>query len=183
MSHTVARRYARALYEEAAHKECVASIDEDVAMIQASLDASPELARFFADPVISADKKRSVIQKLFASRVHAVMLSFLNLLVEKRRENVFPEVATSYRSLRDEQLNIVRAEARVALPLNDAEHKQLGDALEALTGRTVMLTTRVDPSLIGGVIVRVGDTVYDRSVQNQLTQLKGQLEQRAMFSN
>jgi F-type H+-transporting ATPase subunit delta len=183
MSQTIARRYARALYEMADSKRVVDRIDGDVEMILASLSGSPELYRFFADPVLSAEKKRRVIAALFGPRIHEVMASFLALLVDKRREPLFPDVARSYRDLRDAQTNVVRAEARVALPLPAAEMQRLQTALERLTGRSVRLNTRVDPTIVGGVVVRVGDTVYDRSVANQLARLRNQMEQRTLSTN
>jgi F-type H+-transporting ATPase subunit delta len=183
MSQTIARRYARALYLQAEQESCVERIDADVAMVLESLTGSPELTRLFADPLLSADQKRRVLEVLLAPRVHRVMMAFLRLLLEKRREVLFPDVARSYRSLRDEQLNVVRAEARVAVPLEPAEEKQLAGAIERLTGRVVRLETRIDPSIIGGVVVRVGDTVYDRSVRNQLTRLRDRLEQCMLSAN
>ncbi|MEZ4703019.1 MAG: F0F1 ATP synthase subunit delta [Rhodothermales bacterium] len=183
MSQTIARRYARALYELAEQKQCVDRVDEDVAMILESLHGSPELTRFLADPILNADKKGDVIKKLFATRLQDVTLSFLVLLVEKRREYLLSDVARSYHALRDEHMNVVRAEARVAIALSEAEEQTLARAIEKLTGQTVRLETRIDPSIIGGVVVRVGDTVYDRSVLNQLSRLKDQLEQRALSSN
>ncbi len=183
MSQTIARRYARALHAMAEQEASVDRVDEDIAMIQDSFAASAELVRFFADPIVSAQKKSAVIGTLFGPRVHAVTARFLVLLVEKRRESLFMEVAGSYRALRDEQMNVVQADARVALPLDVSEEKQLRDALEHLTGRTVRLKTHLDPSILGGVVVRVGDTVYDRSVLNQLTLLKDRLDQRGLSAN
>ncbi|MDZ4699636.1 MAG: ATP synthase F1 subunit delta [Rhodothermales bacterium] len=183
MSQTIARRYARALYAMAEQEASIDRVDADVAMIQESFGASSELARFFADPILSAEKKRAVIATLFGPRVHAVTARFLALLVEKRREYLFLEVARSYRALRDDQMNVVQADARVALPLEVSEEKQLRDALERLTGRTVRLKTHLDPTILGGVVIRVGDTVYDRSVLNQLSQLRDQLEQRKLSTN
>ncbi len=183
MSQTIARRYARALYAMAEQEASIERVDEDIVMIRDSFSASPELVRFFADPVVSAEKKNAVIGKLLAPRVHPVTAKFLTLLVEKRREYLFLEVAGSYRALRDEQLNIVQADARVALPLEAAEEQQLRTALERLTGRSVRLKTHLDPTILGGVVIRVGDTVYDRSVRNQLTRLRSQMEQRKLSSN
>lgn len=183
MSQTIARRYARALYETALQQQNVEQVDSDVALILESLKGSPELGRFLADPILNTAQKTGVMEKLFSTRVSPVTLKFLHLLVEKRREALFPDVASSYQALRDSQLNIVRAEARVALALEPKEEQDLTRAIERLTGRSVKLETRLDPSIIGGVIIRVGDTVYDRSVRNQLTRLRDQLEQRALQAN
>lgn len=183
MSLIVARRYARALNEDAAEKNAVKKVDEDIAMIEESMEGSPELRRFFADPMISADKKEVVIDALFKERVHAITLSFLQLLTRKRRENLFPEIVGAYNALRNEQMGIVEALIRVALPLNAAEETKVKEGIENLTGKKVQLKTEVDPSIMGGIIIRVGDMVYDGSVQHQLDSLKDRLKLSTFLAN
>ena len=92
MSLIVARRYARALNEDAAQKNAVTQVDEDVSMIQESLIGSPELRRFFADPMINSDKKGTVIRSLFEKKVHKITFAFLQLLAKKRREDILPDI-------------------------------------------------------------------------------------------
>ena len=173
---TVAQRYAQALYQEVVQENQVERIDEDMALLRETMAGSPELVRFFESPVISREKKAAVVQQLFASRVHPTMLRFLELLIEKNREDLFPTVVRAYSDLRDRELGIVEAGARVAQPLAGAEEQQLREALERLTGKRVRLNIEQDPQLIGGLIVRIGDTVYDGSVNHQLAMLREQLE-------
>jgi F-type H+-transporting ATPase subunit delta len=173
---TVARRYAQALYDEAARVQRVEHVDEDIALIREALEASRELVTFFESPVVSREKKRAVVQALFAERVEPTTLSFLRLLIEKKREALFPDVVRAYHALRDEHLGIVEARARVAAPLNQEEERALAQALERLSGARVRLKVEQDASLVGGVIVRVGDTVYDGSVRHQLTSLRERME-------
>lgn len=180
---TVARRYAQALYEAARQEGQTEQVDADVALIRDSLDGSRELVRFFESPVIPREKKLAVVRALFGERVQPTTLHFLQLLVEKRREALFPDVVAAYRALRDEQLGIVEAGARVARPLTEAEEKSLAQALEALTGRRVRLRVALDEALLGGVVIRVGDTVYDGSIRHQLTTLRERLEHGAFLNN
>lgn len=172
---SIARRYAGALYEEAEQAQRTAQVDADVDMIRASLDGSRELVRFFGSPVIPRAKKLEVVEALFDGRVEPLTLRFLRLLVEKRREDLFPEVIRAYRGLRDERLGLVEAQARVALPLDEAEKQSLTRSLEALTGKRVRLQLTHDASLLGGMVVRVGDMVYDGSVRNKLMGLRERL--------
>lgn len=183
MSLTVARRYAQALYQDALQKKCVERVDEDILMINESIAGSPELDRFFHDPILTADKKSKVVDALFADTVHATTLSLLQLLVSKGRESLFSQVASSYKAMRDKQLGIVEAEVRVALPLNVADEKKVVEGIEAMTGKKVRLNATVDPQILGGLIIRVGDTVYDRSVLHQLNTLRGRLEQSTLTAN
>jgi len=179
----VARRYAQALGEEAAREKRTEQIDQDMALIQESLDASSELVRFFESPIISREKKDSVVVALFKERVDPLTLKFLRLLVEKRRETLFLLVAQAYRALRDEQLGIISVEARTAQPLDEAEEKKLVQTLETMTKKHVRLHVTLEPDLIGGLIVRIGDTVYDGSVRNQLATLRERLEQGTFMMN
>jgi F-type H+-transporting ATPase subunit delta len=179
---TVARRYAQALYEAAEQGGQMDQTDDDMALIQASLDGAPALARLFASPVVPPEKKKKVVTALFTGKVHPTTLHFLEMLVGKGRERLFPTVVQSYRTLRDAHLGIVEAQARVAHPLREAEEKQVVQALERLTGKRIRLKTETDPSLLGGILLRVGDTVYDGSLRNRLATLRERLMQ-GTFSN
>ncbi|MFQ5570786.1 MAG: ATP synthase F1 subunit delta [Rhodothermales bacterium] len=173
---TIARRYAQALYEEAARAQCVDGVDEDIALIRDALGGSRELVRFFESPVISREKKESVVQSLFAERVQPTTLRFLRLLIGKKREELFPDVVRAYHALRDEQVGIVEAQVRVAYPLSEQEETQLAQALERMEGRRIRLHVELDAGLLGGLVVRIGDTVYDGSVSHQLTSLRERME-------
>src|SRR5690606_25544612 len=124
----------------------------------------------------SREQKERVIRQLFEPRLQPLTLRFLLLLIEKQRENVFPAIVQAYRELRDRLTGVVEARARTAQPLAGKEAQQLQQALERLTGQRVRLQVEEDPSLLGGLIVRVGDTVYDGSVRHQLEHLREQME-------
>ncbi len=183
MSLTVARRYAQALYQDAVQNNCVERVDEDVLMIQESIEGSPELNRFFLDPILRADKKNQVIDALFQGKVHDTTHALLKLLVSKGRENLFSQVASTYLGMRDEQQGIVEAEVKAALPLSAEDEKKIASGVEKLTGKKVRLKSAVDPSILGGLIIRVGDTVYDGSVLHQLSTLRGRLSQSVINVN
>ncbi len=172
----VARRYARALYEHAERTTKTDVVDDDMELIRRSLDDADELARFFRSPVISREKKRDVVRELFSQRIDPVTLEFLEMLIRKKREDVFPEIAQAYRSLRDEQLGLVEATARTPRELSGAEQDDIAKAVGRLTGREVRLAVVTDESLIGGIVIRVGDTVYDGSVRRQLEMLRDRME-------
>lgn len=172
---TVARRYARALYEEAHRAGEVAELDQDVELIQVSIERAPELNRFFQSPIISREKKLVVLRELFRPRVQPRTFKFLSLLVEKQREALISSIFRAYQHLRDEEEGVVEAQISVAKPIVDADSRQLQQALEAMTGKQVRLNVRQDPALVGGIVIRVGDTVYDGSVAHQLENLRDQL--------
>src|SRR5690554_653785 len=109
----IARRYARALYEEAERESKTNSVDDDIELIRATLEQSSELVSFFHNPAISREKKNTVVRELLSARVDPVTLRFLEMLIAKQREDILPEIVEAYRKLRDEQLGIVEAHARV----------------------------------------------------------------------
>ena len=98
------------------------------------------------------------------------------MLIEKERIAILPDVLRAYRALRDAEEGVVEATATLALPVSDAGRSQLQEAIERMTGKRVRLRVEQDPALIGGIIVRVGDTVYDGSFSHQLATLREQLQ-------
>lgn len=181
---TVARRYASALYQEADHNGVVDDVDEDVELLRTSLDDNRELSRFFESPVIPNDKKEAVIQSLLSDKVAALTLNFLRLLVRKDREAMVAAILEQYHDLRDEQRGIVDVHARVAKSLSEDDREALTDTLETKTGKSVRLHVHEEPDLIGGIIIRIGDHVFDGSVRNKLSSLRERMhETRLSASN
>ena len=174
-----ARRYALALTQEAAQTGQTDAVDADVTFLGETLDASRELRLFFQSPVVSRDKKENVLTSLFAERVSPLTMRFLHLLVSKQREALIPDVVEAVRRLRDTTSGTVEAHVRTAKPLSESETADLKRSLETRSGQTVRMTVAVQPDLIGGLVVRVGDVVYDRSVRHQLETLREQLNERA----
>ncbi len=167
---TIARRYAQALLEGAAASRD--AVDLDIANLREAMDDSPELVRFFGSPVISRDKKRAVVDGLFSNRLSAVTVRMLHLLVDKRREGEVMEMAIAYQDLRDEEEGIVQVAVRSAREPSSDDRKAISAALEEQLAKRVRLDVSVDASLIGGIVVQVGDTVYDGSVSNRLASLR-----------
>lgn len=178
----VARRYAQALTEEAQKAGSLDAVDADVALLTETLGGSRDLRQALTSPVVSHPKKLAVLESLFGPRVSDLTLRFLRLLVEKQRDGQIPSILDAYRTLRDERTGTVEADVRSAKPLSADEADRLKAALESRTGKTIRLRITPDPALIGGLVVRVGDVVYDRSVRHQLDQLRDQLAERAAVS-
>lgn len=173
---TVSIRYARALFEEAERSGEVASVDEDVVFLGESLSSAPELQRLLLSPVVSSEKKAVVLKSLLADRLQPLTFRFVRLLLEKERENLLPQVVAAYRRLRDEKDGIVPATAFLAWPIDEREESLVREAVARLTGKQVRLKVVHNPLLIGGIVVRVGDMVYDGSVLHQLESLREHLQ-------
>lgn len=177
---TIARRYATAFYEEADATGVLADVDDDVLMLRETLTSNDELARFFKSPVIPQEKKEAVIQELLSDRVTGLTVRFLRLLVHKDRETMTKEVLDAYQALRDEQRGIIDAHVSVARPMSDEDRETLVDTLEEQTGKSVRLHLQEKPDLVGGVVIRIGDHVFDGSVRNQLSNLHDRLRESTL---
>jgi F-type H+-transporting ATPase subunit delta len=177
---TVARRYATALYEEADASGVLEDVDDDVLLLRESLESNGELARFFKSPVIPQEKKETIIRELLADRTAELTVRFLRLLVHKDRETMTKAILDQYQSLRDEQRGIVDATVRVARPLGEDDRETIVDVLEEETGQSVRLHVEKDEGLIGGLVIRIGDRVFDGSVRNKLANLHDRLRESAL---
>ena len=168
----VATRYASALVEEAQDASVVSTIDDDVELLRTTLVENDELARVFTSPVLSPDQKERVVSALLPDYVSELMMRFLKLLITKKRAALITEVLEAYRAQRDEQEGIVEVDVRTSHELDDDERTALIDALEALTDASVRLNMTLDSSLLGGLVIQVGDRVYDGSVHHKLEALR-----------
>lgn len=172
---SVSRRYAAALFNQAQAKGTLDQATADLQQVAERLVATPQFAQVLGHPLISEAKKKSAIQTAFATTVSPATLALLNLLVDKGRIAHLGEVKAEYDSLVREFKGIVAANATSAIPLTPEQVVALEKSLEARTGKDIELTTSVDPSLIGGVLVRIGDTVLDGTVRGKLERLREQL--------
>ncbi len=174
----LARRYARALADVAGAKDR-ARLEKLAAEIDLVADVFrkvPRALRFLDDPSVRTQDKVAAIDTLAReARASDLTRRFLRVLIEHRRLTVLPEIARAFTEIKDERLAIVRAEATTAVPLSAAELKRLRESLETMTGRTVRLTTNVDPSVLGGARTRIGSRVYDGTLSRQLALLRARL--------
>lgn len=169
---TVSRRYAHALYEEAERQGHTEAVDEDVDLLRKSLEQTHEFARLVESPAIPKDKKKDVFRALLEERVEPLTLRFLLLLVGKDRETLLPSILDTYQRMRDEQRGVVEVQARVPASLDEDERARLTDRLETMTGKKIRLEVEEKPDLIGGLVIRIGDRVYDGSVRQKLENLR-----------
>ncbi len=168
----IARRYARALFQAALRADAVQAVDRALQELLDILREQPALHQLMLNPLIPRERKQELVQESIGRRTHPLLASLLNLLVDKRRERLLPDIAQEYAQMRDDHLGVVRVQARTAYPLDSQQEQALIQSLQRRTGRTVVLDVQVDPSLIGGILVRIGDTVIDGTVRGQLQRLR-----------
>jgi F-type H+-transporting ATPase subunit delta len=169
----LAGRYATALFELATEGKAVETVSADLARFRGAMQASPDLARLVKSPVFSREDQaralKAVLEKMAAADL---TLRFLLLLAAKRRLFALPAITGAYESLVAKARGETEAEVTSARALADAELAELRTALKARLGREPRLTTRVDPALLGGLVVKVGSRMIDSSLRTKLTGLR-----------
>jgi len=174
----VAKRYARAFADVVGAKGAARLEPAAVELSLAArvLGRDGELLRFFDDPSVPRPDKTRLLDSLQKKgKIGDQTRRLLDLLVDRRRLSILPEVAAAFEAIRDVRLGIVAAEATTARPLGAAEQKRLREALEKMTGRTVKLTLSVDPAILGGARTRIGSKVYDGTLKRRLALLRDRL--------
>ena len=172
----VALRYAQALLAVARARELVDELDESLRAVIAVADRHPELARFLQNPQVPLAQKQELIRKILGERVEPVLVQFLELLLAKGRILHLRDIQTVYAGLVEEYRGLQRASVVTAVPLPDDLAARLVDKLAALTGRQIILERKVDPSVVGGVCVTMGDQILDGTVRTGLQRLRESLE-------
>jgi F-type H+-transporting ATPase subunit delta len=136
------------------------------------------MRQLFENPTIAAERRKEVFKVIADSLSYeSYVRNFINLLIERNRLDLLADIIVAYQKLLDEKLGIVRARVTSAGPLDAAQQRDIAARLEQVTGKHVRVELSVDPALIGGVVARVGSTIYDGSIRQQLQVFKQRLIQ------
>jgi F-type H+-transporting ATPase subunit delta len=174
-----AARYARALLDVAIAESDPDRAEQELAACVDLVRQSPDLERTFGNPVVAAADKRAVVQQILDRLTPVTPVGKLIVLLASRgRLALLPDLLDVYRERLMGHRNVLLAEVTTAVPLSPERTAQLQQRLAAATGRVVTMTTKVDSSIIGGVVTRIGSTVFDGSVAMQLAKVRDRLEQR-----
>ncbi|MEQ1768953.1 MAG: F0F1 ATP synthase subunit delta [Devosia sp.] len=169
----IARPYAAALFDIAKSDGTVEAIESGLSAIQTLADESQDFSRFLRSPVISADAKAGALDAIIAkAAVNPTVANFTKLVARNGRLFALPAIIKSFKTMAAEARGEVSAEVTSAVALNAGQLKSLADTLKAKIGKTVTLTEHVDPSLIGGLVVKVGSQMIDSSLKTKLTAMK-----------
>jgi F-type H+-transporting ATPase subunit delta len=175
-----AARYARALFDIAIQEADPVAAERDLAAFADLVQGNQDLERTFANPVVSATAKRAVVQHLLdqSPPAAAPVAKLLLLLASRGRLELVPDILDTYRERLMDHRQVIEAEVTTAAPLPPERLSELQERLAKITGRTVTMTTRIDRAIIGGVVTRIGSTVYDGSVATQLAKVREKLSER-----
>ena len=170
---TVARRYASALADVVLQRGEAREVQAELTTWAEMLAAHQNLRDVFANPTIALDQKRKVLNRLIElSKPRETTANFLKVLLQNQRLTELSEINKKFAQTLDERAGLVAATVTTARPIPADIHHRLEGALASLTGKKVRIDFVTDPNLIGGVVTRIGSTVYDGSLRNQLEQIK-----------
>ncbi|MEK3718008.1 F0F1 ATP synthase subunit delta [Paenibacillus sp. FSL R7-0333] len=168
----VAGRYAKALYSVAVDEGNTLQVEEQLKLVVEVLDNDAEVKRFILAPRISQSDKLNVLRGTLQGKVSEAVLNTVELLVKRGRTDIFEELLAKYIKIEGDALGIGYATVYSAYSLNQAEQDSVAAEFSQLTGRKIRVTNVVDTSLLGGLKVVIGDTLYDGSLSGKLTRLE-----------
>jgi F-type H+-transporting ATPase subunit delta len=174
----LAQVYGRSLFQVALEHGRLDELREQLGQFADALDQHRELAVFFFSPYFSSQEKRDALDTLLDG-ADEIFINFLALLIENHRMPVIFRIRQEYQRLWDEENRTLPVQITSAIALDDATTESLGRTIGERAGRKVTLAARVDPDILGGIIIRVGNSILDASIRNRLEQLRRHVAQGA----
>lgn len=167
----VSRRYAKSLLDFAIEQNSLKAVAEDMVLVADTCANSRDLTNLLKSPIVKTDKKVAILLQIFGGKVGSITSKFIQVLAKKNREGIIGDIANSFTTLYKAHQGIVTAELISATPL-DADLKSKAAKMLSQFGDKTELIEKVDPSLIGGFILRVGDRQFDESVSSKIRAIK-----------
>lgn len=177
LENAIARRYASALFDLALEQGKIDDFEKELETVIKTVESSPELAAVLDNQLMEAYIKKDVVHQIFTGQVSDTTVDFLKVVLDKRREMYLKDIYNYFVAAANESRNLRDAEVVSARELTEADLAQVRAKLEQMTGKTIRLKSRVDQSIIGGLVVRIGDKIIDGSVTKRLELLKETLLQ------
>jgi F-type H+-transporting ATPase subunit delta len=174
----LAQVYARSLFEVAREQGKLGELREQLIQFADALNEHRELAVFFFSPYFSSKEKQEALPRVLEG-AEEILLNFLSLLIENHRMPVIFRIRQEYERLWDEENKTLPVQITSAIELDSATTESLGKTIGERAGRKVTLSARVDPDILGGIVVRVGNSILDASIRNRLEQLRRHVAQGA----
>ncbi len=174
----IAQVYARSLFEVASEHDALAEVREQLGQFADALHDNRDLAVFFFSPYFSPQEKKDALHRSIDG-AEPIFMNFLEALVERHRMPAIFRIRTRYEELWDRENLRLPVEVTSAVELDEATVKSIGDRIGQQTGNQIQLTTVVEPEILGGIVLRVGNFILDASIRNRLNQLRKQVAAQA----
>ena len=170
-------RYAKAVFQLAVERDELENWLEDLTQLADSV-TNQEFSEVLSAPRVPSDQKERIVRDALGSAVGPLALNLMFLLTSRGAIHSLPEIADRYQEMLDAHRGIERAEVVSAVPLGDAQRDSVADMLARTSGKEIRLSTRVDPEILGGMVIRVGDRVMDGSARTRLQAMRREMAQR-----
>lgn len=177
MAELVAKRYSNALFEVALETDRLDSMGEELSLITASLEEHGDLFKALKSPLIKSDEKKEMLRAIFQDHLSKELMNFLFIIIDKQRGGDLLEIGREYRMLVAAHQNTIEAVATTAVEMSEKQISALSEKLSQTSGKTVTLQNIVDPAVVGGVFVKIGDKVIDGTMKRRLTEIEEQLKE------
>lgn len=174
-SHPVARVYTEALFEIAKSRSVVEETGRELEEIHQTFERDPRTLQFFSSPVLEPETKLEILGRSLQGSASDLVIDFLSLLLQKNRFFVLPMIVQSYREMADQFAGRVRVRVATATSLGENMRKEIHHALTRGLRREVVLEDEMEPALVGGAVVTIGDKVYDGSLATRLKEVRKQI--------
>lgn len=170
-----ATRYASSLIQLGIERNELEVIAADISLLGNTIDASHDLVIFLRSPIINKARKKEALNTIFKDKISSVTSSFLEILVKKGRESTIVDVVRAFKKLYNEHCGIIEVEITTASELDESQKNSLSQSLSKRTGKKIVLMTKIDKSVKGGIKARIDDTVIDGTIEYKLEQLRNTL--------
>ncbi len=171
-----ALRYAKAVLNLAKEHQLAETVNFDLQLIAQTLQTHSDLSVTLLNPVLKSGIKKNILTKIFESKINGMTLGLLNLLIENRRLNLLSTVAEQYAIIYDFDISLEIANVTTAVPITKTLEAKILEKIKSLTGNKITIKNKVNPDLIGGFIIRIGDKQYDSSISGKLNLLKREFD-------
>lgn len=170
-----ATRYASSLIQLGIERNELEVIAADISLLGNTIDASHDLVLFLRSPIINKARKKEALNTIFKDKISSVTSSFLEILVKKGRESTIVDVVRAFKKLYNDHCGIIEVEITTASELDESQKNSLSQSLSKRTGKKIVLMTKIDKSVKGGIKARIDDTVIDGTIEYKLEQLRNTL--------
>jgi F-type H+-transporting ATPase subunit delta len=168
----IAKRYARAALSNAVEKSLMDTFFKDFMLVQNSIKGSRELDLLLKNPVTNKNKKVSIVKELFGKHIDNESIEFISFLINRGRDNIIVEILQSFFEIRNEYLGLLEVNVFGFYPLSEGQQEKIKNELEKITNKKINISFQVDKSIMGGIIIKIDDTVLDASIKRKLELLK-----------
>lgn len=173
----IGKRYALALFNASTDEEMLEQVHGDVVSFARLIESEAAFHRFLVSLRVTPAEKKELVTRAIANQASGLFVKFVLLLIDKKRIGKFGEIARSFQALYEERQGILEVSVITAVPLDTEMERKAKETIERRTGKTARIVKRVDPDIIGGMILLAGDRIIDGSIRNRLVELRRELHE------